>query len=100
MLAGKVQPGEELADAMVREIAEEVGLKVSASELKYFGAYYVRYPKYDYIYHIFSLSLQDRPAILLNQSEHKEYRWLKPVDALKLNLIQDEDSCVKWFYKI
>jgi len=44
---------------------------------------------------IFSL-----PDIIINSEEHKKYVWRTPEDALKENLIQDLDACIKMFYKI
>ncbi len=100
MLAGKVKVNEDLLHAMVREIKEEVGLKVSEKDLKYFEAYHVRYPEYDYLYHIYHLPFKERPVLKVSVGEHKDHCWIKPADALKLNLIQDEDSCIKWFYGV
>jgi 8-oxo-dGTP diphosphatase len=100
MVAGKVNNGEQLIDALVREVQEEIGLKVSPQDYKYFEGYYVRYPGYDYVYHVYHLPLKKKPVLDINLKEHKDHQWIKPEDALKLNLIQDEDSCIKWFYNI
>ena len=100
MVAGKVDEGEDLLAAMVREVEEEIGLKTNLENYKYFEGYYVRYPGYDYIYHVYHLPFEDRPEINLNTKEHKDHIWIKPEEALKLDLIQDEDTCIKWFYKI
>ncbi|MDD5318307.1 MAG: NUDIX domain-containing protein [Candidatus Pacebacteria bacterium] len=100
LVAGKVDNDEELADALVREIQEEIGLKFTPEECQYFEKYYVRYPEYDFIYHTFHLPLKERPTLNLNLEEHKDHRWLKPEEALKLDLIPDEDVCIKGFYNI
>ncbi len=100
MVAGKVDEGEELLGAMVREVEEEIGLKTNPADYKYFEGYYVRYPGYDYLYHIYSLSVSEKPELNINQTEHKNHVWITPKEALKLDLIQDEDTCIKWFYKI
>jgi len=100
MVAGKVSKDENLVDALVREIEEEIGLKFEIKDCKYFEAYYVRYPEYDYLYHVYNISLKEKPSLNLNLEENKEYKWIKPKDALNLNLIQDEDVCIKLFYNI
>ncbi len=100
MLAGKVKTGESQLDALMRETDEEIGIKFNEKELKYFESYYVRYPEFDYMYHVYSITLSEKPVLNLNLEEHKDYCWITPTEALKLNLIQDEDSCIKWFFKI
>lgn len=100
MLAGKVDENEDLLSALIREVEEEIGLKTNPKDYNYFEGYYVRYPGYDYIYHVYHLLFDNKPKIDLNTKEHKNYIWVKPKDALKMDLIQDEDTCIKWFYKI
>ena len=101
MLAGKVDKGDkDLIDALVREVKEEIGLMIKKEDCRYFDGYYSRYPEFDYIYHVYHLLLKEKPIINLNLKEDKDHKWITPVDALKLNLIQDEDMCIKWFYNI
>lgn len=100
MPAGKVDAGEDLLNALVREVEEEIGVKTDKNEYKYFEGYFVRYPGYDFLYHIYHLPLKDKPTIDLNLNEHKDMQWIRPEEALKLDLIQDEDVCIKWFYNI
>jgi 8-oxo-dGTP pyrophosphatase MutT (NUDIX family) len=98
--AGKVQEGEDLLKALSREVEEELGLRPEITNLRYFEKYYVRYPGYDYIYHVYHLQLKEKPSVNLNFQEHKNYIWIKPSEALKLDLIQDEDSSIKWFFNL
>lgn len=100
MVAGKVDEGEELAEALAREVEEEIGLKFAPTDYKYFDNYFVRYPNYDYVYHIFHLNLDERPVIDLNLEEHKDHIWVRPEKALQMELIQDEDFCIKTFFGI
>ncbi|MEK7452654.1 MAG: NUDIX hydrolase [Patescibacteria group bacterium] len=99
-VAGKVNGGENLLDALIREVEEEIGLKIKKENYTYFKKYYVRYPGYDFLYHIYHLLLEERPILNLNLEESKDYKWIKPQDALKLDLIQDEDISIKQFYNI
>jgi 8-oxo-dGTP pyrophosphatase MutT (NUDIX family) len=98
MVAGKVDENENLLDALIREVSEEVGLVTKSEDFKYFEKYYVRYPGYDYLYHVYHLRVQEKPQLRINAEEHKDYRWLTPAEALKLPLIEDEDTCIKWSY--
>lgn len=100
VVGGKVDVDEDLADALVREIQEEIGLRVDKCNCKYFDGYYVRYDDYDFKYHIFHVPLDRRHEIKLKIDENKDHIWISPEKALKLDLIQDEDACIKWFYKI
>ena len=99
--AGKVHSDDSgLAQALSREISEEIGLLINPPDLKAFVSYFVMYSDYDFTYHIFSIKLNKIPELKLNPEEHKDFTWVTPQDALKMNLIQDEDFCIKNFFKI
>lgn len=100
VVAGKVGNGEDLLDALIREVHEEIGLKVNKQDCKYFDVYYVRHPGYDFKYHVYHLLLNEKPILCVNIDENKDHRWMTPQDALNINLIQDEDLSIKWFYNI
>ncbi len=95
-------PGESRENAVVREIFEETGIVVPVENVSYFKELYVRYPEYDFVYHIFSskINAKNIDKIRLNEEEHKSSNWVFPKDALKMRLIPDEDYCIKLFYNI
>jgi 8-oxo-dGTP pyrophosphatase MutT (NUDIX family) len=99
---GKVDKGESLNEAVLREIGEETGYKPPKnSKLIHFGKkLYVRYPAYDFIYNIFYLPVTEKPFVKINLTEHTDFNWLKPIEALRLPLIPDLDYCLKLFYKL
>ena len=94
--AGKVEEGETAPATMIRELYEETWIK--AQDIDYFDKVYVRYPDYDYVYHIFHLQLDSKPRITINPEEHKLYIWRNPIESLGENLVWDQDACVKMFY--
>lgn len=98
--AGKVNSEEELGQAIVREILEESGIVVAEKDLSYFGSVDGRHGDFDFTYHIFSVNLNDRPTVTLSPREHQAHTWATPEEALKMNLVEDQDWCVKWFYAI
>lgn len=96
--AGKVDAGEEILKTMVREIQEETGFLLPSSQLSYFGKVFVKYPDYDFVYHIYHIKLDQRQKVAINHKEHKDLRWISPENALNMPLIQDLDVCIKLFY--
>lgn len=98
--AGKVDPGEDLVAAIIREMGEETGHFADPLAVKFFKSLYVRYPTYDFVCHIFHLPVGDRPEVVLSVDEHKDFVWLTPTKALDLPLITDEDPCIRLFYRL
>lgn len=100
MPGGKIDDKEEPNSASIREVGEETGLITLKNEFKYLGKVYVRYPNYDFIYHLFQLKLDQEEKIKIDLNEHKDFRWVSVEEALKMPLIQDLDRCIKMCYKL
>ncbi len=98
--AGKVNAGESLLEAVTREVQEETGLILASSQLSYFGKVFVKYPEYDFVYHICHTKLYQKEKVVINHKEHKGFRWISPENALNIPLIQDLDACIKLFYEL
>ncbi len=98
--AGKVDSGEHILETMVRETQEETGFILPPRQLSYFGKIYVKYPDYDFIYHIYQTKLDQRQKVAINHKEHKDFKWISPENALNMPLIQDLDACIKLFYEL
>ena len=96
--AGKVDSNEDIYEATLREIREETGVSLGKEQLTHGHKLFVRYPGYDFFYHIFHAALAERPVISISSNEHKTYTWVTPQEALGMNLIQDEDACINLFY--
>lgn len=97
--AGKMEKGEDRLQAMIREIKEETGQKLSPNQLAHAATVYVKYPEYHFVYHVFHSSLKKKLPVVLSD-EHTEFKWVTPEESLKLTLIPDFDRCIKNFYKI
>ena len=97
---GKVKLKETIIEAMIRETEEETSLKLSPNQLQFYKTKYVIYPEYQYLYHMFFYQCTNEPIIKINPTEHQDYIWINPQNALLLNLIQDEDYCIIDYYHL
>jgi 8-oxo-dGTP diphosphatase len=95
---GKCEKGEMAQQAMIREVREETKIELDQQLIKSFGKVYIRYPKVDFIYHMFECNFQEIPAVVIDPTEHSEYLWITLQDALKLPLIPGEDECIHFCY--
>lgn len=96
---GKIEKGETPIDAAIREASEEAGFHIPG--FIDCGIVYIKYPTYDYIYHMFKgkLSSDQLPSdVKINFKEHKGFTWVTPQDALKMDLMLDEDPCIRLVY--
>lgn len=98
--AGKVEQNEHVLDAMVRELGEETGYTADASALQFSQTVFVRYPDFDFVYHIFALPLAGHHDVVLEPSAHHDFAWVTPEEALTKNLIPDQDACIQLHYHI
>lgn len=100
--AGKIENGESAEEAMVRELKEETGLIFSIGDLRFHKIFYILYdfekPVFDFEYSIFSIELDSKPKIKLDLNDHKKFKWVTPKEALKMNLIPDEEPCIRLVY--
>lgn len=98
--AGKIDEGELPVQAMIREAVEETNLKLLPTQISYITKVYVSYPEYDFVYYMYHVVLTKKHDVVLNMGEHSDFAWVKPDDALNMDLIQDLDVAIKHFYKI
>jgi mutator protein MutT len=91
--AGKIEEGESEAEAIVRELAEETGIKVDGSELVYQDRYHLNAKKADeYAVVVYRLDLARSPAIALDSKEHVDKVWKQPSEIIAMkNAIADMD---------
>lgn len=98
--AGKVDHGENIQQAIVRELNEETGLVFTASDLKYFDSLYVRDGNFDIEWHMFAVKIEPTPMVKINPKEHVDYKWVTSIEALQMNLIHDLPESINMFFKL
>ena len=96
--AGKLEAGEEPLAAMQRELREETGLTPEADKLQFFKILFVRGPDRDLVFHIFRLDYAEEPKVQINDYDHQGYIWVTPEDALKMDLVHDNEPTIKLLF--
>lgn len=95
--AGKIQEGESPRQAIIREVLEETGIDISNRPMPLHKTYYIKYPDYDFIYHVFHSTVPLKTKIT-KSNERQALRWVSPEEALTLNLVRHFDRSIKDFY--
>ncbi len=97
---GKVDPGETLEQAAIREIREECGVVVS--DLIYLATVYICNDEFDYEFTMFRYTALERPEVILDTYENDNYAWLDRQEVAKLDqqnlLIPKEMECLNLVY--
>lgn len=96
--AGKLEAGEHPIQAAQRELFEETGIQVAGEQLCPAGTLYVRRPEWDYIYHLFGLTLHTFPSISLS-IEHCDYRWVPRENTETLPLMTGGKPGLDAYYR-
>lgn len=83
---GKVEKGESALIAVRRELMEETGI-VEQYEMRELQPTYVRLPDLDFVYLMFVVKVNQKPAIKLDPSSHKNYIWINLNEVSQLPCI-------------
>ena len=84
---GKPEPGESAADALVRELAEEVGVRVPVSHVRALGTFRAdaaNEPGWTVVADAFAVSLD--PLEIVAAGEIEEVRWVAQEDLAGLSV--------------
>lgn len=92
---GKLRDGEPLIDAIIREVFEETGFHLDKEKIHYIGKVYIKVTNFDFEYHMINYlePIKNPESVKINFEEHKGFTWITPKDALKMDLMTDEDIC-------
>ena len=83
---GRIKRGENLTEAAVRELSEEVGIKVYESDLKFVGQYKFNYKYVSEIGNFFELEISNLPNISVDNREVVWAQFTASDQALLLEL--------------
>lgn len=83
---GRLKKGEEKLVAALRELHEEVNIKVDASELSFAGEFVGRYKYVTDIGNFFEIRMTDLPEVQVDNREVIWARFMSVEDTLKLHL--------------
>jgi 8-oxo-dGTP pyrophosphatase MutT (NUDIX family) len=97
---GKREKGEPLKACAKRETWEETEITLDDAVINHVKTVYVDNSGLHYVYHMFKIPLIERPTPVLKLSEHSEYVWSSPKQALSMNLIPGQDTCIQMVYRI
>ena len=79
---GKIDPGENAAQALIREIKEEMDIEIDVSDDDYFMTVEHTYPDFQITMHSFICKVEDKNFL---RKEHIEHCWLKQDELHKLD---------------
>lgn len=86
--SGKVEPGENDEDAMIRELEEETGYAAHSDELKILGEYdFVSTSSIPYTYVTYELVLKNNVNIRLDYKAHSESKWVTVDEADEMSTL-------------
>jgi 8-oxo-dGTP diphosphatase len=99
---GKIKQNESPVDALQRELFEETQLKISTTELKFRARLYARIPGWDYILHLFTLTLNyaEEPTIKIDPKEHDAFRWVTTEEFKSLDVLLGQDEAVNYLHSL
>jgi 8-oxo-dGTP pyrophosphatase MutT (NUDIX family) len=94
----KIDQWETPEEAMIREVFEESGILISKWQATQIWTKYFYFDNMNICITFFHYKPIDKPEIILNLNESHEHVWQTPLEALKLNLIDDLDEILKTFF--
>jgi len=97
---GKVDIGEDPEQAMIREVYEESWIVIKSWAANKLFKKYFHFSGLHIVITFFKTNIDKKPEVSLSPTEHSEYKWLTPREALKMDLIEDFDLILKEIYKL
>ena len=97
--AGKIDDNETPEEAVVREVFEETGIQLKEGRAQKINTIFVKFPEYDFNWHMFRSEVSQTDT-KIKPDEHSAHLWVSPTEALQMDLVMDEDVCIKYSFKL
>ena len=98
-LKALIEASEEKVIAVSREVFEETGWEISAGVLNHHGTLYERIPQLgDYILEVFHAECTTCPDVVLDLSEHSDFKWVLKDNFLKEDLMLGQADLYRTMY--
>lgn len=80
---GKIEPGESHKQALVREIAEELGVNLNQSGLEYIQSNLHQYPQRQVEIHLYRF---EQAVEAFKLVDHDQHEWVTPYEMIQFDL--------------
>jgi 8-oxo-dGTP pyrophosphatase MutT (NUDIX family) len=97
--AGKLESSESPKCGLLREIAEETGIIAPIDKVVFFKKLFIVNSDEDFVFYIYHFSITQKIKIVIREQEHKGFAWVTPSQALRMNLIEDLNICIKLYFE-
>ena len=94
---GKRESSESSEEALEREIFEETGIDISQEKKNFLCTKYFYFLEHYIEIDFYRVILSQLPRAKLN-NEHTDFIWIKPEEALKMDLVEDFNVILKEIY--
>jgi len=96
---GKLEVGETAVQAVKREVHEETGITIAVENITHLDELFVQFTDYNIVFNQFKVVFnKERPLVKVDDYEHADFKWMKPAEALKMNLVHDQAECIALAY--
>jgi len=92
---GRVEPGENIFDALKREVQEETGLQIEVGQPIYAGEWspVIKGVQHQIVGMFFVCNASENNVRLSH--EHDSYKWIDPTDSPELHVISPDDKAIQ-----
>ncbi len=96
---GKIEKDESPLYAILRECLEETGIYLKRESIRFIKTVYISDPDKDFIFHIYAYVFDEKPNIMLHETEHQDYTWKTLEECMEMPLIWGEKEVLEKYIK-